>query len=213
MRPDPRPSSRYVATSSEWEDIVRFKSGPCRGCGGASLLPVTYHHLVPKSLGGDDVPGNVLPLCGHGTTGCHGAIENHTRGWEAIASAVRDSLTPLELQYSLAKKGKHWLERYLPHDPVLCAKCAKPVRADAASSSDDVRERLPARRKKEWTMEVPDDTEQGWDVLQTLSDGLAVDLGFNDERSRLRRYHAVVAALTFAMLNKQQFLAEVKGEK
>jgi hypothetical protein len=138
-------------------------------------------------------------------------MENHTPGWEAIASAVRDSLTPLELQYVLAKKGQYWLDRYIPHRPSLCAKCSKPLRAEPADAQDDARPKNPPRKKKDWTLTVPDDSENGFDVLETLTDALAVDLGFTDETSRLRRYHTVNAALVFAFLNKDQFLTEVKG--
>lgn len=31
------------------------------------------HHVLPKDRGGDDVPANLVTLCGSGTAGCHGA--------------------------------------------------------------------------------------------------------------------------------------------
>lgn len=103
---------RHKATSGEWERIIAAKFGVCRGCG--EHKPVTFHHLVPRSLGGDDVPDNILPLCGHGTAGCHGKIEDHSNGWRETAARIRSSLTPAELNYAIATKGEYWLSRYYP---------------------------------------------------------------------------------------------------
>lgn len=65
---------RKVATREEWAEIVAAKQGVCRLCGRGHYR-ITYHHLVPRSLGGDDVADNIVPLCGSGTTGCHGEVE------------------------------------------------------------------------------------------------------------------------------------------
>lgn len=92
-----------------------LKLGPCRGCGcGTTELGISLHHLVPKSLGGDDVADNVIPLCGHGTLGCHGAVEDHPRGWEEIAGRIRASLTKAEIGYVVLKKSRDFLDRYYP---------------------------------------------------------------------------------------------------
>jgi hypothetical protein len=203
---DPKPWRRHVATFEEWEGIYAEKvTGQlCRGC-GTTTGKITGHHMVPKSLGGDDVAANIIPLCGSGTQGCHGAIEDHNPGWEAIATAVRESLSPLELQYALAKKGRYWLDRYLPHDEQLCARCKKAL----APPRDVGREALPPRKKKHWTLSVPDDAENGADILDTLCVALAEALGFDDETSRLRRYHAVNVALVYATLNTKELVEEL----
>jgi hypothetical protein len=48
----------------------------CVICGD---IQVTIHHVLSKSSTawgiGDDVWENLIPLCGSGTTGCHGAVE------------------------------------------------------------------------------------------------------------------------------------------
>lgn len=160
VTPDPKPEARHVADREQWERIVFAKAGPCRGCGGAGE---SFHHLVPRSLRGDDVEANVVPLCGHGTKGCHGVLENHTGGWEEVAHAVRHSLTPLEVAYVKTKKSRAWLERYYPAGGTLCAKCKAPLKA-----SERPQEPSEPRKRKRWVISVPDDAEDGADVLDGL---------------------------------------------
>lgn len=158
--PDPKPAGRHVEDRDGWEQIVLEKAGPCRGCEGQAQ---SFHHLVPRSLRGDDTAANVVPLCGHGTTGCHGALENHTGGWEQIAHAVRHSLSPLELQYIVAKKSRSWLDRYYPAGEAgLCERCKRPKRSQEPRSAP--------RRRKRWIVTVPDDGEDGAAVLDGLVD-------------------------------------------
>ena len=204
MPPDAKPPARYIASFEEWERITaeKIEGHSCRGCGRNH--GITRHHLVSRSLRGDDVAANIVPLCGSGTTGCHGAIETHSPGWEAIAHAVRDSLSPLEEQYILAKKGQYWLDRYYPASSVLCESCRKPLKAKKERTGEE----LPPRKKKDWTLSVPDDVEDGAEVLETLTIALAERLGFDDETSRLRRYHAVIVALVFATQNIEELAME-----
>lgn len=51
---------------------MHLEGGECVLCGvrGQSL-----HHVLPRSLGGDDVRENLVWLCGDGVAGCHGLIE------------------------------------------------------------------------------------------------------------------------------------------
>lgn len=104
-------AARYKATRDEWTRFREEKAGPCRGCGSRSD---TFHHALPRSLGGDDLADNLIPLCGDGTRGCHGAMENHTRGWETVAANIRDSFTQDELTYLVGRKSEVWLDRYYP---------------------------------------------------------------------------------------------------
>lgn len=83
----------------------------CRACDQPAH---SGHHLVPKSLRGDDVEANVVPLCGDGTTGDHGEYENHGVRWREVAAAIRASLHDDELEYVLEKKGQEFLDRYYP---------------------------------------------------------------------------------------------------
>lgn len=112
---------RYVATRAEWEVILRTKLGPCRVC-GATLRP-SLHHLVGKDNFGDDVIENLIPLCGSGTTGCHGIYESHHSGesmdgirreWEEVADTIRRTLLDEEIRYADRKAGDTYLERSYP---------------------------------------------------------------------------------------------------
>lgn len=44
----------------------------CVICGS---INISIHHILPRGQGGDDVWENLVPLCGSGTTGCHGGVE------------------------------------------------------------------------------------------------------------------------------------------
>lgn len=119
--PDPKPAKRLIATIAQWRQLRLLKLGPCRGCPDATLseYAVTLHHLVPRSLGGDDVAGNLIPLCGDGTLGCHGIVEDG-RGREdfaAVSARIRARETDEEREYVIRKKGREWLEIYYPKGP------------------------------------------------------------------------------------------------
>ena len=60
---------RKVASPKQWQQIIAAKRGPCRVCDATSRI-VDYHHLIPRSLGGDDVPDNIVPLCRY----CHDLV-------------------------------------------------------------------------------------------------------------------------------------------
>ena len=70
MGPDPKSPPRIV--DREARRRARLRAEPCAACGG---VPSNVHHVIQKSAPyfGDDVPGNLLLLCGSGTSGCHGA--------------------------------------------------------------------------------------------------------------------------------------------
>src|SRR5688500_4725357 len=104
--PDPKPARRVKATTAEWEQIRARKldGWPCRVC--EAFQAATLHHLVSKSLGGDDVADNCVPLCGSGTTGCHGLVEAYD---EWACSLLGFRLTAAEREYVVGKKGADFL--------------------------------------------------------------------------------------------------------
>ena len=62
--------------------------GPSRGVGWS------VHHRVDRGMGGSRVwwinlPGNLLLLCGSGTTGCHGKVTNNPAAAEQGGFSVR----------------------------------------------------------------------------------------------------------------------------
>ena len=120
---DPRPERRVVDRRAGIVKVQR--EGRCRACGVYGVQQLNRAHLVPKGQRGDDVDANIVPLCGSGTTGCHGALTDHHlatapsllkgRPWEFVASALRGRLTDEEVEYVVAKKGADWLNRHYPH--------------------------------------------------------------------------------------------------
>lgn len=92
--------------------VVRklLRERECRLCGRVSS---NGHHLVYRSQGGADDPDNIIPLCGSGTTGCHGKIHAHDH---EARLAVGFSLRDEERRYLVRKFGDNrraaaWLER------------------------------------------------------------------------------------------------------
>jgi hypothetical protein len=119
--PDPKPAKRIVDTMAT-RRVVRNEPR-CRLCpkrarfvdvneDGVEIVitGVTGHHLVKRSQQGDDVDDNIVPLCGSGTTGCHGEVE---RSREA-RSRLREKLTAANVAYCVAKKSQAWLDEHYP---------------------------------------------------------------------------------------------------
>jgi hypothetical protein len=104
---DPKPIARVKADQNEWVKLRAEKLGPCRICTLGDN--VTLHHLVSKSLRGDDVAANLVPLCGDGTRGCHGRIESRDP-W--AATLLGHSLTRAEREYVIEKKSAAFLNKY-----------------------------------------------------------------------------------------------------
>lgn len=98
---------RKVASPKQWQAIIEAKQGPCRVCakwGTTSGYPIEYHHIIPRSLGGDDVVDNVIPLCS----------VDHRLVTENKADRLRivaESLTDAEYTYVIGKLGEGAMER------------------------------------------------------------------------------------------------------
>lgn len=82
------------------------KGGVCRVCGTQWYR--SLHHVVSRSLGGDDVADNLVPLCGTGTTGCHGLVE---AGDPWACTRLAERLSAGEWRYVVGKKGVGFMER------------------------------------------------------------------------------------------------------
>lgn len=75
--------ARIVNPKAQPIDATPKISGVCPCCQrhvGRSGL--TRHHVVPKGQGGDDVPQNLVWVCGDGTRGCHGVLTHRNRDGE-----------------------------------------------------------------------------------------------------------------------------------
>lgn len=105
VTPDFKLPARIIEDQLGWEQLRRAKLRPCRVCGN-SWLP-QLHHLVSRSLGGDDVPDNLVPLC----SDCHGLVEDHDH---ETLRVLGERLTHREMDYVTGKKGSGYLvRRYL----------------------------------------------------------------------------------------------------
>jgi len=98
-----------------------LKSRECVACGAAAS---NAHHVVQKGSPhfGDDVEANLLPLCGTGTSGCHGATHGSPyvrdgHRWTAEKVNRRIGLAvaahPDTLSYVLDKLGQSAGREYL----------------------------------------------------------------------------------------------------
>lgn len=129
--PDPKPAPRIKDGDAS---KVKLLSDPaCRACRRPAA---NCHHLVPKGAQrGDDVPQNLIPLCGSGSDGCHGALHGspyfyeiarspaYVGGGAEVAYERRDSewvrrrigqrLRPEELLYVRSKLGEEAAAEYL----------------------------------------------------------------------------------------------------
>lgn len=113
VTPDFKSPKRIVDPRAGMDKVAA--EGRCRACGklptGHPLDSLNRAHLVPRSRGGDDVPANIIPLCGSGTSGCHGLSHEHH---VPTLRAIRRALKPEEVAYVIAKTSRAWLDRSFP---------------------------------------------------------------------------------------------------
>lgn len=104
----PKKYRRKVASPKQWAAIRADKLDVwlCRICFEAKAE--SLHHLVSRAQGGDDVPDNLVGLCGSGTTGCHGDVES--RKPDALKT-LSVFLSDAEYAYCVSKLGENALER------------------------------------------------------------------------------------------------------
>jgi 5-methylcytosine-specific restriction endonuclease McrA len=102
---------RKVASAKQWQAICAAKGGPCRVCGTATTYlqawgasSITFHHVIPRDLGGDDVKDNIVPLC----FACHERVTARKPGSCLNLCA---SLTDAEYAYAVDKLGEGVFER------------------------------------------------------------------------------------------------------
>lgn len=117
----PKRTARKRATRAEWRELHGAKNGACRICGAPG--PSNLHHIVPRSLGGGDTFHNLAPLCGSGTTGCHGLVESrNAHALKAFASTLTDG----EYAYAIERLGEGAMTRLFGVMPdTATASCAR----------------------------------------------------------------------------------------
>lgn len=110
--PDPKPARRIYDPTATMRACLFWRE--CAVCGKPSA---TGHHLLSRKQGGDDEIANIAPLCGSGTTGCHGLIENEDEGARRALGAWIMRERPDSVRYLCRKLGAdpagEWLRRHL----------------------------------------------------------------------------------------------------
>lgn len=188
----PVESRDVVAVASERYPVPLFCSVP--DCGE----PATAHHCFPRSFinggsyfvsinGGPPVP-HVVGLCGSGTTGHHGDVEEH-RAWIKLEDGVWNWYESVEkIEDGGAIRYDVW-ELVGPLDPqpgyVGAPKKRKRKQGDER------------RKRRTISIRVPNDTENGgeiWDeTLERVKDRL-IGGGLYSEGDKIPDYEATIAA-------------------
>jgi hypothetical protein len=89
----PRKHPAVTKAEKDTRNIVRTRSGGlCELHGGHR--GDSMHHRKNRSQGGQWTPGNILHLCGDGTTGAHGWITEHPLAAEINGWAVKSTENP-----------------------------------------------------------------------------------------------------------------------
>lgn len=108
---DPKPAKRVKNPKVMRDKHVRGVI--CVLCGD----PGSLHHVYPKGQGGDDVPENLVGLCGDGTRGHHGQVENGDVWARQELGAVLLTDRPDVIFYMTGKlgeeAGREWLRQRL----------------------------------------------------------------------------------------------------
>jgi len=164
------------------------------------------HHLWPKSwlrgqpyewvaLVNGHVVANSIGLC----TMHHSHVTGEVGGHKAKVVLEGDDL----IWYD-RPRGDEWsyvgiLGEQRTHSNERCPTCghitkeAKPLEKRAA---------------KTWNVTVPDDDEDGAEVLDAYVDDFAGIFGFSDKSARLRRYHVLARVLQWASVNRIDLIRE-----
>lgn len=188
------------------------------------------HHIVRRShLGGKGEDRNwvvvdgvtIANICGlcvpchrdvTGMTGGHrAAIVLHDNRWwwyvvdpdgnYAIKTTKLRAVGLLDPHPPTLDEAEH-ASQHDASEPGVCPTCGQARKRRVGASA-------PARRRKTWVVNVPDDSEDGAEVLDTLIDDLALVLGYDPGPSA--RYFVLVPALVSAQMNRKRFANEIKG--
>lgn len=205
----------------------RYKVGPHCSNPECHRHAEHAHHIVRRSqIHGDfawisvegKVLGNLTGLC----VPCHEDITGSTGGHRAAIRYIDGLFLYCPVQSK--PNGEHII---LPGQPIR----PQPPTPDSLAERSPEQElepetcpfcgregerRRPApkprvgrRRRKSWAIQVPDDNEDGAEVIDSLIAELAPLLDI--EPSTTGRYFIVVPALVYAVQNKGEFIASLKG--
>lgn len=165
----------------------------------------SVHHIFPRSLIGngsyfvlieqEDGSGQIVPhavgLCGSGTTGHHGDLEEH-RSWvklEGNEYVWYDRVPPTDPQDEIPEEWQEWVE-IGPLNPQPGSREGKPKRRRLQGAEK--------ARRKNISFWVPNDAENGAEVFDTLlyeTKLKMVDLGLKDDPDAITTYIALTGVM------------------
>lgn len=103
--------------------IYEAGGGRCVGCGAANI---TAQHRRRRGMGGTrdpfaSSPANGVPLCGHGTAGCHGWTEHHPGPANLLGWALTVGERQLEAPFYTRFGWRRWVVEETPGRPAFYA--------------------------------------------------------------------------------------------
>jgi len=202
-----------------------YKVGPWCANPFCSRQAQHAHHIVRRSALGGEFPwveidgwvvGNLTGLC----VPCHNDITGKLGGHKAAISIdVPDRkfywATVDAVVNGVPRLSNFGLLEPQPPTPELllseralgqgiesehCPFCGSIKRRRRDKVGPDTR-----RRRKTWTVSVPDDTEDGAAILDTFIEDIESLLGVSEWEERNRRYWALVHALAWVMQHRGSF--------
>jgi hypothetical protein len=109
----PKPRKRVIDRTAS-----RAKRDEDRWCRshrawGDFVIATNCHHVLGKAQGGDDVVDNLIPICGSGSAGCHGALhgnpfvsEGMRRNSTDVRFAIGRRIRYPEVMYLVERMGE-----------------------------------------------------------------------------------------------------------
>jgi len=203
----------------------KYKVGPHCAMPTCARFADHAHHMVRRSqLGGDygwveidgDRYANLVGLCADHHDAVTGRVGGHRAAIRLVdgvfwwCELVEHTFTD-EIEYVLVAElddqppTPETLAARASHEsgPETCPYCGQTTRRRRGATGSQ------RRRRKTWGILVPDDDEDGAEVLDTLVDDLAPHIGVTPDRTG--RYFVVVAALIYAFQNLRDFVASVRA--
>lgn len=98
----PRKQIRNVDRTMTTKACLEYRECPC------GKPSATGHHVLARGAPhfGDDVLANIVPMCGSGTTGCHGLIENEDEKARKMLGRWIKKHRPDTILYVISKLGR-----------------------------------------------------------------------------------------------------------
>lgn len=96
---DPKGGARIVDKGAARRKCLREKECRIEDCGGVAS---DGHHIVYRSMGGDDIEDNLVPLCHHDHMTLHSAA---TDDYWIVREEIGRMLTDTEISYVIKKLG------------------------------------------------------------------------------------------------------------